>query len=175
MMVDRRSQGAVLLMSLALLALAPVHAAGADAPVGSADRDNSPGQEKKRVLAAADRFFAAMRTRDLDGVAASLIPTGSLFFQRRNPDGRYSLHHKKNADWLSDFRDWNGQMDDTPSNSKVQIWGPIATISQDFVFHRNGKFSHCGVNLIQLVKDGPDWRIANIVWTEEKSGCAGRG
>ena len=159
-------------LGLALLALwpCPPLAPAAAAP-GARPRGEASG-DARRVLQAMEGFFAAMRAGDADGAAALLIADGMLFSERRNADGGYSLHHMSNAEWLAQFRAWNGHMEDRPSQSRVRVWGPIATISQRFVFQRNGRVTHCGVNLFQLVRAGPDWRIANIVWTEEHEGCS---
>ena len=171
--LHRRVPRRDLALGLALLALVPC-AALVPTAQAAAQRQRVSG-EARRILEAVDRFFTAMRAGDADGVGSVLSADGMLFFERRNADGSYSLHHKGNAQWLAEFRAWNGHMEDIPSRSRVQVWGPIATVSHAFVFHRNGRFSHCGINLIQLVKVGQDWRIANIVWTEEQRGCPQAG
>ena len=142
------------------------------APGQPARHDRHGADETASVLHAVDTFFAAVRTGNADLAASILSPDGMLFFQRRNADGGYRLHHKSNSRWLEEFRGWTGHMEDRPSRSTVRVWGPVATVSHAFVFRLNGRFSHCGMNLIQLVRVGRDWRIANIVWTEEHSGCA---
>jgi len=141
------------------------------APASAAARQPRVSGEARRVLGAVDSFFTAMRRGDADAAASVLSADGMLFFERRHADGSYSLHHKSNAQWLAEFRAWQGHMEDIPFRSRVQVWGPVATVSHAFVFRRNGRFSHCGINLIQLVRVGQEWRIANLVWTEEQSGC----
>jgi hypothetical protein len=36
----------------------------------------------------------------------------------------------------------------------------------------DGKFSHCGVDAITLVRTDAGWRIASFVYTVEETGCA---
>lgn len=138
-------------------------------------RPDSSALEQRRVRGAMERFFAAMRERDHEALAALLVDSGMLLFQRRNPDGSYTLRHRSNAQWLADYRGSTVLLEDVPGNSVVRVWGPIATISQPYILRRDGRLSHCGVNLFQMVKVGEDWRIANIVWTEERTGCGGGG
>ena len=50
--------------------------------------------------------------------------------------------------------------------------GAVAAIGTDF--WRDGKFDHCGIDSVNLLKTAEGWRIAAIVFTTETTGCKGR-
>lgn len=43
--------------------------------------------------------------------------------------------------------------------------GNIASVWAPYDFFRNGKFSHCGVDLFYLVKENKEWKIAHFGYT----------
>ena len=128
-------------------------------------------QDEALVLNAANDFFDAMRSRDQMRLERILLPAGSLFYETRNSDGSWKLKHLSNAKWLADYAKSTSRIDEQPSRSKVKVFGPIAIISQQYVFSVDGQVRHCGTNILQLVKSEQAWRIANITWTEEKAGA----
>lgn len=56
-------------------------------------------------------------------------------------------------------------------NPEVRIDGNLATIWVEYSFFVGTKFSHCGVDALQLVKEGPAWKIVAIADTRRKTGC----
>jgi hypothetical protein len=136
------------------------------------DKAEKYRNEQRLVLKATASFFQALRARDQNAAASLLLENGSLFYEKKDANESYSLHYKSNADWLNELSKWNANVEENTFDSDVKIWGPIATVSQSYVFNVNGSIHHCGVNLIQLVKEREKWRIANIVWTAETTGCA---
>ncbi len=50
--------------------------------------------------------------------------------------------------------------------------GGIAVVWAEYDFHLNGKFNHCGVDQVNLLKTGAGWKIMGIAYTSETSGCA---
>ena len=46
--------------------------------------------------------------------------------------------------------------------------GNIASVWAPYDFFRNGKFSHCGVDLFYLVKENKEWTIAHFGYTRNK-------
>lgn len=57
-------------------------------------------------------------------------------------------------------------------SSEVRIHGRIATVWTPYDFHRDGKFSHCGIDAFDLVQTVEGWRLAGGVFTMEAEGCA---
>jgi len=55
----------------------------------------------------------------------------------------------------------------------VRVSGTIASVWMPYDLWAEGKWSHCGIDLITLVQVGPAWRIANFTYTiEQPPACA---
>jgi hypothetical protein len=46
----------------------------------------------------------------------------------------------------------------------VLLHGPIGVVWAPYDFHVEGVFSHCGVNVISVVRIGVEWKIADWIW-----------
>ena len=51
---------------------------------------------------------------------------------------------------------------------EVRRTGNLATVWIPYDFHRNGAWSHCGVDTFTLVRVDGEWRIAGMAWTVEQ-------
>lgn len=49
--------------------------------------------------------------------------------------------------------------------------GRLASVFTPYSFYFKGKFSHCGANSFQLVKQQNDWKIQYIIDTRRKENC----
>jgi hypothetical protein len=56
-------------------------------------------------------------------------------------------------------------------NPKVLVQGSIAQLWAPYDFHRDGKFNHCGIDSVSLVKVEGNWKIAGISYTSETANC----
>lgn len=50
----------------------------------------------------------------------------------------------------------------------VRIHGRVADVHAPYEFYRDGEFSHCGVDLFQLVRTSAGWKVVSVVWTAEQ-------
>lgn len=64
-----------------------------------------------------------------------------------------------------------GTADERAQVDRVLIDGPLALAWTPYRFYAKGTFSHCGVNLIQLVHSSGRWRILSITDTRRKDPC----
>lgn len=53
----------------------------------------------------------------------------------------------------------------------VHTDGELASVFTPYSFFFKGKFSHCGANSFQLVKQQNDWKIQYIIDTRRKENC----
>lgn len=49
--------------------------------------------------------------------------------------------------------------------------GNLASVFTPYSFYLKGKFSHCGANSFQLVKQNDEWKIQYIIDTRRKENC----
>src|SRR3982751_1524332 len=115
-----------------------------------------------------EKFLNALSTQDFafiravftqDSVTTAILPDGQLSSAPSAEDLIKRLAASKEP---SLERMWD---------PKVLEHGSMATIWTPYDFYRSGKFSHCGINNFTLVRLDGKWKIRNIVFTVEKTGC----
>lgn len=57
------------------------------------------------------------------------------------------------------------------SNLKIEIDDGLAQAWMNYSFYLGENFSHCGVNSMQLIKDGNEWKILHLIDTRRKGNC----
>lgn len=53
----------------------------------------------------------------------------------------------------------------------VQVRGSIAVVWTPYEFWRDGRTSHCGVDVFELVREQGTWRIGHVMYTVEPDAC----
>jgi hypothetical protein len=131
--------------------------------------------EREAILAVMDKAFAAVRSSRPDDWRAIQLAEGTTLSFRPHPDGepeklemRISNNEKFIADLEPDGHEYIERWTEEPT---VLIRGPIAVIWGEYEFWIDGEFSHCGVDSVDLVKVGGEWKVANFMWTVEKENC----
>ena len=54
----------------------------------------------------------------------------------------------------------------------VHVRGSIAVVWTPYEFWTDGKTTHCGIDVFDMVKEQGAWKIANMMWTVEPDACA---
>jgi hypothetical protein len=126
--------------------------------------------EEKAVLAVVQRFFDAMAARDDAAARAILIPEGRLFSIREKGD-QVTVAGSSHPEFAERLRTGSEALLERMWNPKVLIHGRMAVVWTRYDFHRDRKFSHCGVDSFSLIKTSAGWKIAGAVYTVEPTGC----
>jgi len=53
----------------------------------------------------------------------------------------------------------------------VHVRGRLALVWTPYEFWRDGKTTHCGVDVFEMVKQGAVWKIGNVMYTVEPDAC----
>jgi len=123
--------------------------------------------DEKDVIATVQKLFDAMAAHDSDAARAVVIPEGRIYSTR--PDGKPSGGTLEEfAARLSTRKE---PMLERMWNPTVLVRGRIAQVWAEYDFHLSGKFHHCGIDSVSLIKGDDGWKIAGIVYTAETSGC----
>ena len=146
----------LLLSSAIALADAPGHQPGAEA----------------QVLATVDRFLAAISARDLEAMAALQMPEGMTFVSRPQEGGGNRIVARPNSYWVDPSRAAGPPLRERYWSPTVLVRGQIAVVWAPYEFWVDGKTSHCGVDVVDLVEVDGTWRVANMMWTVEPDACA---
>lgn len=132
---------------------------------------HQPGEESA-VLAAMDRYLAAISASDLEAIAAMQMPDGTTFRARAVPGGEMEIVARPNTYWADPARKDGHVYRERYWAPTVLIRGGIAVVWAPYEFWIDAKTSHCGVDVFDFVKVAGAWRVANLMWTVEPDACA---
>lgn len=151
---------ALVLVAVALSALSAGAQSAASAPA-----------EEAAVVAVVQKFFDAMAARDLEAARAVVLPEGRDHSVREGAEGPI-IRSFTHEDFIARLATGTEKLLERMWEPKVMIHGRIAMLWAPYDFHRNGEFSHCGVDAFTLVKTESGWKISGGVYTVETEGCA---
>jgi hypothetical protein len=135
-----------------------------------ASAQHALGHEKdevEAVLKQVDSFMETLTTNDIELRGSLQTPDGMNYVAVLRPDGSWRVIGRANSAFL------NPPAADAPKTVEkywdpvVFIRGPLAMVWNPFEFWVNDSTSHCGVNMMQLVKTDGTWKLANTIWTQE--------
>ena len=150
-----------------MLAVLLATAAGAGSVAAqNAAQAATPEQEVKAVV---DRLFNAMRAADSASVHAVFHPQARLqttALRQGEPVLRTdSLEAFLRAVGTPRTEVW----DERVSNLEIRTDGELATAWMDYAFYLDNRFSHCGVNALQLFRTRDrGWQIIQIIDTRRR-------
>jgi len=123
------------------------------------------------VRATVQEFFRTMTARDSAGARRVLLDDGVMWSMRESDKG-FDMWRRTNAEYVASLGKPGEKWLERMWQPTVLVHGRVATLWTAYDFHVNGKFSHCGVDAITLVRTDAGWRIASFVYTVEETGCA---
>lgn len=120
------------------------------------------------VKAAVNKFFTAMKASDAVALNASF--TSNAIMQTVSASGEVRT---------DDVKDFAKQIVSIPKDSAderivfetVKVDANLAIVWAPYQFYYAGKFSHCGVDSFQLVREGSQWKIHYIIDTRRRKPC----
>ena len=126
--------------------------------------------DEAAILGVIDRFMQAISTNDSALMNELRIEGGSTIVSRRDPAGGEAP--------LVTRRVFAPSTNSRPSTGKERYWDPvvhvrggIAVVWTPYEFWADGKTSHCGIDVFDMMKEKGVWRIANAMWTVEPDAC----
>ena len=147
-------------MLVTLLAVAAIAIA---TPSNAAPADDAP------ILATVQQFFDALGRQDTATMQKIVLPGSIYTAVRLQADGTHKVGRMA-ADETFNKVIGPGYLE-RMWNPVVSRRGPMAVVSAPYEFQLNGKTTHCGVDVFSLVKDGGNWKIASLMWTQEPDAC----
>ncbi len=141
----------------ALLAITLVLAA---APLAA-----EPTSEQVEVIAAADAFFAALRSDDKTALARVMEPDGVIYVHNRTDSAAPEVIVVPVAKHLAKWLTSPTGVDEVMEYSTVLVTGDMAQVWGPYRFILDGETSHCGINSLGFVKRAEGWKVANTSFT----------
>jgi len=127
----------------------------------------TPEQDVMKVV---NQMFDGMRNADSASVRAVFAPGArfaSVDMRATPPAARYDTV----GGWINAIagsnRMWNEQIYDT----KVRVDGEMADVWAPYTFYLGGKWNHCGVNSMELLKINGAWKLTQLSDTRKRDGC----
>jgi hypothetical protein len=119
-----------------------------------------------------NNMFDAMRKSD-SALLRSTFAKGIVFQSVANKkDGTTALVTENPDDFIKMVgTPHQGIYDDRIVFQDIKIDGDLASIWAPYKFYLNDKFSHCGVDVFQLMKTVAGWKIIYVVDTRRKDNC----
>lgn len=118
-------------------------------------------------------LFDGMREGDSSKVHAVFNDQVRMFTSFRTSAGENKLEEGSLLKFLQAIANGHKEIwDERISNTQIQIDGDLAQVWTDYSFYIDKKFSHCGVDAFQLVRDkNGNWKIIHLIDTRRKVGC----
>lgn len=124
--------------------------------------------EEKEIVAVVQKLFDGMAAHDEAIIRSTMLPEARLYSVRGEGapsaialDGWVKGIAGSPSAFLERF---TGRPAVTIRGRMAQLWG-------EYEFLRGGKFSHCGVDTVTLIKTSEGWKIAVLAFTMETAGC----
>ena len=139
--------------------------------VGMAGAQPGKAQESTAVRQVVDRLFDGMRAGDSTAVRALFAPEARLLSVVEQ-EGTVQVHEAPvdrfvEAVGAPHEAVWDEQIRDV----EVRVDGPLASVWAPYRFYLGEQFSHCGVNVLALVRREGQWQIRSITDTRRQTDC----
>ena len=123
--------------------------------------------DKKDILKVIDIFMTAVNSKD-KSVFDSVSYKGIQRIVTLVDQDKVRTTVYDNDTLLAELKDIDDGFRERYWDAAVLTDGNIASVWAPYDFFRNGKFSHCGVDLFYLVKESKEWKIAHFGYTRNK-------
>jgi hypothetical protein len=136
----------------------------------SGQSQESENQNVKQTILS---FFEAFHQQDT--TALKLMAKGNIKMQSIsvNKEGKSVLQESKYEDFVRNIASIpkDRTFEEKLLDFTIKVDGEMANVWTPYEFWYNGKFSHCGVNSFQLIREDDDWKIIYLVDTRRREGC----
>jgi hypothetical protein len=124
------------------------------------------------IKATIDQLFEGMKKGDSSMVAEVFHPDIQMMTTYSDKEGNPKSQKGSPAEFKTAVGTPHDQVwDERISNVQIQIDGNLAQVWMNYSFYVDEKFSHCGVNAIQLLRTDKGWQMVHLADTRRRSGC----
>jgi hypothetical protein len=122
--------------------------------------------DRDAVLKVVQIFFDTMTARDVEGARKVMVPQGRFHAM--------DMRQPKIVPQSFTNEEYFARLEQSTRTSRERIWNPelrvhglIATVWAPYDLWVDGKYSHCGVDVFDLIKTDDGWKIAGGAFTME--------
>lgn len=130
--------------------------------------DSADYDAEAAVVEAAHHLFAAMEERDTATLRALMHPRAQIVSVAAT-----GTTVRAADEWIRGLSRNTDVLRECMWDPRVQIDGNLATLWAPYDFHLGERFSHCGIDAFQFVREGGAWKMIAITFTRRTTGCEG--
>ena len=138
----------------------------ADSPAQTSE----PSPDTRGALAAVERMFEGMRTAD-SAMVRSVFAPGARFAMVDTRTSPPTIRFDTVGGWIAAIATSNRSWDEQIYDVQVRVDGNMAQVWAPYTFYLNKQVRHCGVNAIDLLRDGQGWKVTQVADTRRREGC----
>ncbi len=139
-------------------------------PTDAGPLDDARGRPSKddrtAVLAVVDDAMRAISASDGAALARLAVPDMPIVSERPAKSGGTEVITRR-----FDPTTLTGTLRERYWDPTVHVRNGIAVVWAPYEFWVDGKTTHCGIDVFQLVKEGGRWRIGSLTYTVEPTAC----
>jgi hypothetical protein len=167
-----RFDSAGLFLVVALLGCQSAPASSASAAASSRVQATSDRRaEAQAVVAAVERVFSSMRTRDTAALRGLLDARLVIVAHGTAADGSTRVSQRTVSEFLGAVAASPAELRERMWTPEVRVDGSLATVWAPYDFHVGERFSHCGHDAVHLARRDGRWIITALAYTVEHTGC----
>ena len=123
-------------------------------------------QDDSEVLAVADEALVRISNEDSTGLAALMIPEAMIYVGVKQEDGTYAVSTRT----FEETRDraMESDLEERGWNPTVLVSGTIAIVWYPYDIYVDGEWSHCGVDIFNMIRTNDGWRIAVLQYNVQQ-------
>ncbi len=125
-----------------------------------------PNGMEREVIDTVQKTFDAIAAKNEQALRKLFLPDARVIALRNG-----KLNDTSADQFAARVNSVTGSLLERMWNPKVMLHEGIAVLWAEYDFHRDGKFSHCGIDVANLVKTEEGWKISSIQYTAETEGC----
>lgn len=122
--------------------------------------------DRQAVLALAQAFFDALAAQDGPALRKLCLPEARILSIRPGQGGVVVRSRSLEED-ITALTSSRERLLERMWNPTVHVQGRIATVWAPYDFHRDGAFSHSGIDTFTFMRTDQGWRIAALAYTVE--------
>lgn len=144
----------------------------------NAARAQAPSAEQAAILGVIDQFMHAVTSGDNAAMARIRLEGTTTTMERPDPAGGTTIVRRPFPAPPAPPAAGSAPAPASASSMRERYWDPVvhvrgrlALVWTPYEFWRDGKTTHCGVDVFELVKQGDTWKIGNVMYTVEPDAC----
>lgn len=124
------------------------------------------------VVAVAKRLFDGMRAHDSTMIASVFAPGAQM---TSVPAAGRPVEFQPATEFVAQASRPGAPWDEQIYDPEIRVDGDLATLLAFYTFSLGEKFSHCGIDVMWLIRTADGWKISALADTRRSTGCETTG